>query len=139
VDDTFLTHLRPLIWEKACRGLWMPNLAGAACHLTQKRVIQYFKSGHQLKTASQPVFVSGVCSNVIHELNRAAARLVRQILAELPERDAELLRQDMLEGDKDVLCQQFGVTREYLWLLRQRIFERLRVQLRKIYTDQPET
>ena len=43
---------------------------------------------------------------------------VRQILEELPERDRRLLREVFLEAqDKDIVCKNFGVNREYLRVL----------------------
>jgi RNA polymerase sigma-70 factor (ECF subfamily) len=46
------------------------------------------------------------------------ARVVRQILNQLTERDRHLLQAVLLdERDKDVVCVEFGVTREYLRVL----------------------
>lgn len=46
------------------------------------------------------------------------ARVVRQILNQLTERDRHLLESVLLdERDKDVVCAEFGVTREYLRVL----------------------
>ncbi|MBV8631126.1 MAG: sigma-70 family RNA polymerase sigma factor [Silvibacterium sp.] len=45
-------------------------------------------------------------------------RIVRQILGEMPERDRSLLRSVLLEDrDKDEVCAELGVTREYLRVL----------------------
>ena len=46
---------------------------------------------------------------------------VRQVLDELPERDRRLLREIFLEErDKDAVCQDFGVDRDYLRVLLHR-------------------
>jgi RNA polymerase sigma-70 factor (ECF subfamily) len=45
-------------------------------------------------------------------------RVVRQILRELPERDRRLLQSVLLdERDKDEVCREFGISREYLRVL----------------------
>ncbi len=46
---------------------------------------------------------------------------VREVLEELPERDRRLLREIFLEErDKDAVCQDFGVDRNYLRVLLHR-------------------
>src|SRR5271155_3015502 len=48
-------------------------------------------------------------------------RVVRQILNQLPERDRRLLQSVLLEErNKDVVCAEFGITREYLRVLLHR-------------------
>lgn len=52
---------------------------------------------------------------------------VRDVLDQLPERDRRLLRQVFLdEEDKDIVCEQFGVNREYLRVLLHRAKSRFR-------------
>lgn len=52
---------------------------------------------------------------------------VRDVLSQLPERDRRLLRQVFLEEeDKDVVCREFGVDREYLRVLLHRAKARFR-------------
>jgi RNA polymerase sigma-70 factor (ECF subfamily) len=52
---------------------------------------------------------------------------VRDILDQLPERDQQLLREVFLnEQDKDTVCQQFGVDRQYLRVLLHRAKARFR-------------
>ena len=47
-----------------------------------------------------------------------AERVVRQILNQLPERDRRLLQSVLLEErNKDEVCAEFGITREYLRVL----------------------
>jgi len=49
------------------------------------------------------------------------AKKVREILEEMPERDRRLLREIFLEErDKDQVCHDFGVDREYLRVLLHR-------------------
>jgi RNA polymerase sigma-70 factor, ECF subfamily len=96
-------------------------------------------------------FVNSVCNNVLLEHYRSSARAtsieeqesldlpdpshdvfstlarkeaerrVREVLAELPERDRRLLKEVFLdERDKDAVCQDFGVDRDYLRVLLHR-------------------
>jgi len=94
-------------------------------------------------------FVNSVCNNVFREFLRKEGRdppapedpfrqapdpdpeaslvseerkvLVRRVIEELPTRDQELLRALFLEeGDRDKICAQFGVDRDYLRVLLHR-------------------
>jgi RNA polymerase sigma-70 factor, ECF subfamily len=48
-------------------------------------------------------------------------RVVRQILSQLTERDRQLLQSVLLEErDKDEICAEFGISREYLRVLLHR-------------------
>ena len=50
--------------------------------------------------------------------NQQMAEKIREILEEMPERDRRLLREVFLEErDKDAVCKDFGVDREYLRVL----------------------
>jgi RNA polymerase sigma-70 factor (ECF subfamily) len=109
--------------------------------------------------ASLPAFVLSVCNNVCYELLRADTRhpqlavnsvdpadrsmdpeeamvtaerkeIVTKILAELPTKDRSLLRRVFLdEADKDQVCREFGVGRDYLRVLIHRAKQRLKVAL----------
>ncbi len=107
-------------------------------------------------------FVHSVCRNVLRETARDAQRtrplqeeqfelpdkfvdleqsliskentlLVQHILAEMNRRDRDLLRAIFLEEkDKDEICRQFGVDREYLRVLLHRAKGRFRSSFRGI-------
>lgn len=111
-------------------------------------------------------FVNSVCNNVVFEFYRASARSlpindpyleaadktlnieglaiskedqerVRKILAAMPARDRDLLRAVFLEEkDKNQVCRQFGVDRNYLRVLLYRAKDRFRVLLEK-ETEEP--
>lgn len=106
-------------------------------------------------------FVNTVCNNVILEILRRGQRvsqlpetttdvasgeasaehrlldverrlMVRRALEELDPKDQELLRRVVLEEhDKDMVCKEFQVSREYLRVLLHRATQRLRVALRR--------
>lgn len=101
-------------------------------------------------------FVNSVCKNVYHESNRESYRnqplmeshletldkivdlersliseetkeRVKEILAEMSDRDRELLRAIFLEeSDKDEVCRRFGVDRNYLRVCLHRAKERFK-------------
>jgi RNA polymerase sigma-70 factor (ECF subfamily) len=63
-------------------------------------------------------------------------RVVRRILNQLPERDQRLLRSVLLEErNKDEVCAEFGITREYLRVLLHRARKKLRD--RSFWTNNP--
>jgi RNA polymerase sigma-70 factor (ECF subfamily) len=106
-------------------------------------------------------FVCGVCDNMAREHIRKRARmdqfpedgpepadsrvniesdlvtgekkqLVRDVLDELSKRDRELIQAIFVqERDKDEVCRQLGVDREYLRVLLHRAKERIRKRLAK--------
>jgi RNA polymerase sigma-70 factor (ECF subfamily) len=65
---------------------------------------------------------------------------VRQILDQLSERDRRLLKEVFLEErDKDEVCQDFGINREYLRVLVHRAKQEFKSQyLKDIGTEPPE-
>jgi RNA polymerase sigma-70 factor, ECF subfamily len=106
-------------------------------------------------------FVNSICKNVLRESDRDSHRTqplveghfeipdkfvdleraliseeikgkVREILGEMKKRDRELLRAIFLEEkDKDEMCREFGVEREYLRVLLHRAKERFRSSFRE--------
>ena len=57
-------------------------------------------------------------------------RIIEKALRELPERDRELIKQVFLdERDKDDVCREFKVDREYLRVLLHRAKARFRIVL----------
>ncbi len=106
-------------------------------------------------------FVNSTCNNVLQEFYRASSRTspwddsylempdhavnmegslvtkqmkdrVRQIIEELPKKDRDLLRAFFLEEkDKDEVCRQFGVDRDYLRVLLHRAKDKFRVLYEK--------
>lgn len=103
-------------------------------------------------------FVNSICRNALRELQRVGKRvdpiedahyevpdpapdahaqlvsqesriIVRRVLAGMPEKDRDLLRElFFLEKDKDEICRQHGVDREYLRVLMHRAKGRFRAE-----------
>jgi RNA polymerase sigma-70 factor, ECF subfamily len=64
---------------------------------------------------------------------KEAQRVVRQILNAMPERDRRLIQSVLLdERDKDEICAEFGITREYLRVL----LHRAKQSFKSFYVDQ---
>lgn len=115
--------------------------------------------------ASLPGFIHAVCHNIALEFLRAHTRhpqlaeeapdpvdtaqdpedrlvseerkqIVRRILQELPEKDRQLLRRVFLnEEDKDAVCQELGVRRDYLRVL----LYRARLRMKTAWLRSPTT
>jgi len=71
---------------------------------------------------------------------KEAEKRVREILEQLPERDRRLLREVFLEErDKDQVCREFGVDREYLRVLLHRAKQSFKALYKKnTGNDSPE-
>jgi RNA polymerase sigma-70 factor, ECF subfamily len=112
-------------------------------------------------------FVNSTCNFVLHEFYRASSRTspwddsylevpdhavniegmlvtkqmkdrVRQVVEELPKKDRELLRAFFLEEkDKDEVCSQFGVDRNYLRVLLHRAKDKFKVLYEKDRDGRP--
>jgi len=117
---------------------------------TFARVFAALRSGKIRQPDRLGAFVNSMCNNVLLEQYRSASRSapleeeqddfpavnvdvlgaiaarqmgekVREILDEIPERDRRLLREVFLEErDKDEVCRDFGVDRDYLRVLLHR-------------------
>jgi RNA polymerase sigma-70 factor (ECF subfamily) len=128
---------------------------------TLLRVLRNIRRGEIEQPERFGAYVNTVCTNVMLEMFRRESRLsqfpedgsepesgesgaesdmlqderrdlVRQALEELPLKDRKLLQRIFLnEEDKDAVCQEFGVSREYLRVLLHRARGRLRASVRK--------
>ncbi len=69
-------------------------------------------------------------------ISEETKKQVREILDDMKKRDRELLRAIFLqEKDKDEICREFGVDREYLRVLLHRAKERFRSSFRREQTN----
>ncbi len=65
-------------------------------------------------------------------VTKQSAERVRHILEELPQRDRDLLRAIFLEEkDKDSVCREFGVDRDYLRVLLHRAKDKFKALYEK--------
>ena len=75
------------------------------------------------ETVHQPVVEPGVVERLISE---ETVERVRRTIARLTPRDAQILRDVLSERDKDEICREMGVDREYLRVLVHRAKERFK-------------
>jgi RNA polymerase sigma-70 factor, ECF subfamily len=104
-------------------------------HVLQEHYRAQKKVGFPLEEEPELTYVDRNPSplNLLETKDRA--RLVQQALAELPSRDRELLRSVLMEDrDKDTVCAEMGVSREYLRVL----LHRAKQSFRSTY-DRPPT
>jgi RNA polymerase sigma-70 factor (ECF subfamily) len=159
----FTAYFRELLLLKLRSRLRAPDLIEDVIQETFVRVIAALRRNEGLNHPERlGAFVNSVSNNVLHEFLRSRSRaapisaavepaaagptiestlvsrerqeLVSRILRDLPERDYGLLRGVFLEEkDKDVVCAEYGVDREYLRVLLHRAVEKARKLMRAQY------
>jgi RNA polymerase sigma-70 factor (ECF subfamily) len=152
----FIRYFSELLSIKLRSRLRSPHLVEEARQETFLRVLTILNRGGLDQPERLGSFVNSVCNNVLFELYRAETRtpnladdapepldsrpdpevgavtrerreLVAEALDELPAKDRELIRQVFLEErDKDAVCRDFQVDREYLRVLLHRAKARFR-------------
>lgn len=162
VERHFTAYFGDLLTIKLRSRLRQPQLVEDARQETFVRVLASLRRGNGVDHPERlGAFVNSVCNHVLLEFYRSDARStpmtddqaqppdrqpsaesdlvsrenkqqVREILADLPERDRELLRMIFFEEkDKSEVCQKFNVGREYLRVLLHRAKLRFRTSMRK--------
>jgi RNA polymerase sigma-70 factor (ECF subfamily) len=124
IDDvTQETFVRVLGLIRAKDGVRQPERLGALVNSVCNHVLlEHYRSCRKMHSsldeeleqaiADERLSVSGMVA--VDETERA----VRRILSELPERDRRLLQSVLLEErDKDEVCTELGLSREYLRVL----------------------
>ena len=113
-------------------GIRQPERFGAFVNSVCKNVLRENARDWQRTQTLHPDHLESYHPDRIVDLERAlisqeTKELVRGILAEMKQRDRDLLRAIFLEEkDKDEICREFGVQREYLRVLLHRAKERFR-------------
>jgi len=131
-QETFVRVLRAVRTEGTIR---QPERLGAFVNSICNNVLQeYFRSSQRTdqfdEDAPEPADPSPDVDGMLVTLQ--AIDQVRRILAELPERDRRLLRAIFMEEkDKDDVCREMGVNREYLRVLLHRAKQTFRVSFAK--------
>lgn len=155
-EQHFVAYFRRLLLIKLRSRLGSSGAVDDICQETFVRVLKALRTEGGIRSPERlGAFVNSVCNNVLQEFYRSSppgesssdavdlpdhsidlfgtvvtqqTRLhVREILAKLPERDRRLLRSLFLEEkDKDEVCRDFGVDRDYLRVLVHRAKESFR-------------
>ena len=157
VESHFTSYFGELIALKLRSRLRSPALVEDVKQETFLRVIRTLREKGLASAPSLGAFVNSVCNNVLFETYRAQtkARLgepeplqtleapnenvetalvdqaeharVRRAMAELPERDQQLLRWLFFEEQpKDEICRRLGIDRPYLRVMLHRVKGRFR-------------
>ena len=115
------TFLRVLTLVRAKDGIRQPERLGALVNSVCNHVLlEHYRAHHRMdgglpaevERADEAASVSGM-----FEADETG-RVVRKILGDLPERDRRLLQSVLLEErDKDEVCAELGLSREYLRVL----------------------
>jgi len=160
-EHHFVGYFSQLLQLKLRARYLAPEVVDDLRQETFTRVIRTLRSEGGIRQADRlGAFVNSVCNNVLSEHYRSATRsvplepdhaeapdkvlnlerwiisdelqrVVRRLLAQLPERDQQILRAVFLEElEKDEVCRRFGVGRDYLRVLVHRAKEKLRVAMR---------
>jgi RNA polymerase sigma-70 factor, ECF subfamily len=122
-QDTFL---RVLILLRDKRGLRQPDRLGPFVNSVCNHVLfEHYRSQKRMgATIDDEVRAAVVCRepSALSLLEaKDTERVVRQILNQVPERDRRLLQSVLVEErNKDEVCAEFGITREYLRVLLHR-------------------
>ena len=156
-EDHFARYFGDLIRIKANARLRSGHAADDIRQETLLRVLRSLRKGAIDHPERLGAYVNTVCNNVMLEMFRRNKRLdelppgdipsghpgaesgmldeerrglVRRALDELPDKDRELLQRIFLdEQDKDLVCKEFSVSRDYLRVLLHRARTRLRTAL----------
>jgi RNA polymerase sigma-70 factor (ECF subfamily) len=154
----FTEYFGDLLGLKLRSRLRSAALVEDARQETFLRVLAALKSGGLASPGSLGAFVNSVCNNVLFETYRASARAtslddeedepetgepsvewrvmkseeqarVREAIADLPQKDRDLIRWLFFEErNKDDVCRELNVDREYLRVLFHRAKQRFRAR-----------
>ncbi|WP_183764618.1 RNA polymerase sigma factor [Tunturibacter empetritectus] len=117
------TFVRVLVLVRSADGLREPDRLGAFVNSVCNHVLlEYYRSRNKTESFLNNDTVATLVNHEPSALSlletKDAQRIVRQILKELTDRDRQLLQSVLLdERDKDEVCAEFGITREYLRVL----------------------
>ena len=166
VERHFTSYFGDLIALKLRSRLRSPSLVEDVKQETFLRVIRTLQEKGLASAPSLGAFGNSVCNNVLFETYRAQSRArlaepeplealeapsesvermlvdqaeqarVRRALAELPERDQQLIRWLFFEDQpKDEICRRLGIDRQYLRVMLHRVKGRFRDVLGRTAAD----
>jgi RNA polymerase sigma-70 factor (ECF subfamily) len=133
IQETFMRVIAALRKED---GLNHPERLGAFVNAVSNNVLHEFlrseSRSEPFSAALEPAAAGPTIESTL--VSRERQELVGRILRDLPQRDHALLRGIFLEGrDKDAVCAEYGVDREYLRVLLHRAVEKARKLMRTQY------
>jgi RNA polymerase sigma-70 factor, ECF subfamily len=117
------TFMRVLTLLRGKGGLRQPDRLGSFVNSVCNHVLfEHYRSQKRTEATIDEATIAGREPSALSLLEaKDTERVVRQILNQLPERDRHLLQSVLLEErNKDEVCVEFGITREYLRVLLHR-------------------
>jgi len=120
------TFMRVLTLLRGKGGLRQPDRLGPFVNSVCNHVLfEHYRSQKRTEATIDDEVEATIAGRELSALSLLEAkdteRVVRQILNQLPERDRRLLQSVLLEeSNKDEVCAEFGITREYLRVLLHR-------------------
>jgi RNA polymerase sigma-70 factor (ECF subfamily) len=117
------TFMRVLVLVRSANGLREPDRLGAFVNSVCNNVLlEHYRSKSKTESFLDSETEASLVNrepNALSQLEtKEAQRIVRQILMELTSRDQRLLQSVLLDDrDKDEVCAEFGITRDYLRVL----------------------
>jgi RNA polymerase sigma factor (sigma-70 family) len=124
------THLKVFLQLKGEEGIRDGHAFGAWVHTTCTHVAQEFERKRRNTVELDEDFESkeeSALRELITKETKSRVRRVLQSLAKTEKRDAQILRDLYFkEIDKDVICAQYGVDRDYLRVLIFRALKKFR-------------
>jgi RNA polymerase sigma-70 factor (ECF subfamily) len=119
------TFMRVLTLLRGKGGLRQPNRLGPFVNSVCNHVLfEHYRSQKRTEATIDDEVEATIAGREPSALSLLEAkdteRVVRQILNQLPERDRRLLQLLLEERNKDEVCAEFGITREYLRVLLHR-------------------
>ena len=159
-ENHFAAYFGNVIWLKLRNRVRARHLIDEIRQETFARVLKFLRSGKTIQYPERfGGFVLSVCNNVMLEVLRSESRqsrtglveeprdervrfaddivtderkrMVREVLADLPEKDRALLRMVFLEeGDRSAISRHFKVDNDYLRVLLHRAKEKFREVVR---------
>jgi len=161
-ESHFVVYFSQLLHLKLRARYLPPEIVDDLSQETFSRVFRSLRADGGIRQGDRlGAFVNSVCNNVLLEHFRSGSRnvpldpshaeipdkvlnlenlvisaetrqIVRNILAQLPERDRAILAAIFLEEmDKDEVCSRFSVTRDYLRVLLHRAKQKFRLFVRR--------
>lgn len=127
------TFVRVLIILRTDNGLKQPDRLGAFVNSVCNHVLlEHYRSKNKadspIDNDAQQTFINRTPSALSLLETEDTERVVRQILEQLPPRDRQLLQSVLLdERNKDEVCVEFGISREYLRVLLHRAKQSFKV------------
>jgi len=128
------TFMRVLTLLRGEGGLRQPDRLGSFVNSVCNHVLfEHYRSQKRTEATIDEATIAGREPSALSLLEaKDTERVVRQILNQLPERDRHLLQSVLLEErNKDEVCVEFGITREYLRVL----LHRAKLSFKSCYTS----